>query len=288
MNTLFARGPSLQSRLYLALFMSVVLMAVDLRLDGFSSVRMYLSSLVSPLQYIANVPGELLNWTTQRVTSQQKLLEENSRLKSQHMIMSEALQRFNLLENENERLRALLGSPVRKDVRKMVAELMAVDNDPFSHQIVINKGAIDGVYEGQPVLDDNGVVGQVLHVASTNSRVLLISDFTHAIPVRVARNDVRAIASGSGQLNALILNHVPHSTDIVVGDLLFSSGLGHVFPEGYPVAKVSQIEHDESQPFATIVATPVAELDRIKYLLLLWPHDSPSEPVQKRVESDES
>lgn len=282
MNTLFARGPSLINRLILALVMSMVLMAVDIKMDGFNAVRMYLSSLVSPLQYIANLPGEMLNWTSQRITTQQKLVVENNQLRAEHMRMSEALQRVTFLENENSKLRALLGSPVRPEVKKMVAELMAVDNDPYSHQIVINKGAIDGVYEGQPVLDENGIVGQVLHVASTNSRVLLISDFTHAIPIRVVRNDVRAIASGSGQLNALLLDHVPHSTDIAVGDVLYSSGLGNVFPEGYPVARVSKIAHDESQPFATIVATPVAALDRIKYLLLLWTQDAPSQPVVKK------
>ena len=119
-------------------------------------------------------------------------------------------------------------------------------------------------------MDENGVVGQILHVGSTNSRVLLIADLTHAIPVRVARNNVRLIVSGNGRLDTLVINHVPHSSDIRVGDLLVSSGLGKVFPQGYPVARINAIEHDESQPFATISAEPVAKLDRLKYLLLLW------------------
>ncbi|MDN4501946.1 rod shape-determining protein MreC [Alteromonadaceae bacterium BrNp21-10] len=279
MNTIFSRGPSLQNRLYIAIFLSVALMVMDLRMDSFKAIRVYLNSLVSPLQYMANVPGEMLSWSAQRLLSHQNLIEENNRLKSQHLLMSEALQRFNLLQRENDQLRALLDSPVREGVKKMVAELMAVDNDPYSHQIVINKGAIHGVFKGQAVLDENGVVGQVLRVGTTTSRVLLISDFTHAIPVRVERNSVRAIASGSGQLNALSLNHVPHSTDIQVGDLLFSSGLGNVFPQGYPVARVTVIKRDETRPFATIIAQPIAALDRIKYLLLLWTVESPLQPV---------
>ena len=147
---------------------------------------------------------------------------------------------------------------------------MAVDNNPYSHQIVINKGAINGVFEGQPVLDDKGIVGQIMQVSSTNSRVLLIADVTHAIPVRVARNNVRLIVSGSGSLDELLIQHVAHSSDLKIGDILISSGLGNIFPEGYPVATITSIIRDESRPFPQIRAKPIAQLDRLKYLLLLW------------------
>ncbi|AWL10796.1 Cell shape-determining protein MreC [Saliniradius amylolyticus] len=275
MNTIFARGPSLLSRLILASVLSVTLMVLDHKLDSFSSARVFLNSLVSPLQYMANMPGEMLSEASKALTTRQQLLDENARLTQANILMSEQLQRLNMLKKENDKLRRLLGSPVRQDVRKVVAELMAVDNNPYSHQIVINKGALQGVYEGQPVLDDKGVVGQVMQVGSTNSRVLLIADVTHGVPVQVMRNGVRAVVSGSGQIHSLILNHVPHSTDIREGDLLVSSGLGEVFPEGYPVARVKQVIRDESRPFAHIEAQPVAELDRLKYLLLLWPADAP-------------
>ena len=279
MNTIFARGPSLQSRLALSIVVSVILIFVDHRLDGFSGVKVYLNSLVSPLQYLASLPQQMLNASATQLQSHQQLLAENAELKLQATMMSEQLQRFNVLKTENERLRELLGSPVEEDVRKMVAELMAVDNNPFSHQIVIDKGAIHGVYEGQSVLDDRGIVGQILEVGTTNSRVLLIADVTHAIPVRIVRNNVRLIASGSGRLGELYLEHVPHSTDIQVGDVLTSSGLGNVFPEGYPAAKITSILRDESRPFAQVRAVPMAQLDRIKYLLLLWPEDAPKQPV---------
>ena len=267
----------MQNRLLLAVSLSLALMFFDHKLDSFSSVRTLLASLVSPIQYMANVPGQVLSWTAERITRQDQLLEENARLRRQHVLLSEAVQRVDMLQQENNQLRALLQSPVQIPVRKMVAELMAVDNDPYSHQIVINKGSIDGVYEGQPVLDESGVVGQILHVGTTNSRVLLIADLTHAIPVRVVRNNIRLIVSGSGQLNTLTLNHVPHSSDIRVGDLLVTSGLGNVFPPGYPVAKVAAIGHDESRPFASISAEPVAKLDRLKYLLLVWPQNKDEE-----------
>ena len=279
MNTIFTRGPSLQIRLALALFFSLVLIFVDHKLDGFASTKVYLNSLVSPLQYLASLPEQMLSASASRLTSHQRLLEQNRELTRQATRMSEQLQRFNILKAENDRLRTLLGSPVRAGMEKMVAELMAVDNNPFSHQIVIDKGAIHGVYEGQSVLDDRGIVGQIMEVGTTNSRVLLIADVTHAIPLRIARNNVRLIATGAGQLDELFLEHVPHSSEIQVGDVLVTSGLGNVFPEGYPVAKITSIVRDESRPFAQVSASPMAQLDRIKYLLLLWPENAPQKPV---------
>jgi len=270
MDTIFTRGPSLNNRLTLALVLSLVLLFVDHKLDGFKSTRVYLNSLMSPIQYIANLPGLFLSESAQRLTSQEDLLEENARLTNQMLMMSEQLQRFEVLNNDNKALRNLLEAPVRPDYQKMVTELMAVDKNPYSQQIVINKGAIDGVYLSQPVLDEQGIVGQIMEVGSTNSRVLLIADVTHAVPVRSLRNDIRFIATGSGALGELYLEHVPHSVDIKEGDVLISSGLGNVFPEGYPVAIVSRVIRDESRPFARVIAKPSAQLDRLRYLLLLW------------------
>ena len=157
----------------------------------------------------------------------------------------------------------------------MVAELISVDSDPFSHQILINKGALDGVYNGQPVINDLGVIGQVLHVGSTTSRVLLITDSSHGLPVRVLRNDLRAIANGGGELDRLELRNLPRNTDIQVGDLLVTSGLGGRFPEGYPVATVTRADYVEGKPFAQVEAKPLVPLDRLRYMLLLWTDKRP-------------
>lgn len=284
MNEVFARGPSLLTRLCLVLILSAGAMVIDTKVENISTLRTYLTSFVSPLQYIADLPGALLDWSASRFTSRQSMLEENERLTSQITLMNEKLQRFVVLEDENRSLRKILDAPMRSDMHRMIAELMAVDNNPYSHQIVINKGAIDDVFEGQSVLDDTGIVGQVVEVGTTNSRVLLISDIIHAIPVRNSRNDIRMIASGTGVLNELSLNHVAHSGDIQEGDLLVSSGLGNIFPEGYPVATVNKIIRDESKPFALITATPSAQLDRLKYLLLLWPADSAPDDALSPVE----
>jgi rod shape-determining protein MreC len=282
---MFSRGPSLQSRLALGLFLSVALILFDHKLNGFGTTRVYLNSLVSPLQYLANLPGEMLNASASRLVSHERLFSENAQLTHDAMLMSEKLQRLTFLQKENERLRRLLNAPVNNHTERLVAELMAVDNNPYSHQIVINKGAIHGVFEGQPVLDDKGIVGQIQQVSSTNSRVLLLADVTHAIPVRVARNNVRLVVAGSGSLRELFIPHVPHSNELKVGDLLLSSGLGNVFPEGYPVATISSIVRDESRPFAQVLATPIAQLDRLKYMLVLWSNQQSNNKTVVEVES---
>ncbi|WP_133469823.1 rod shape-determining protein MreC [Paraglaciecola marina] len=270
MNLMFSKGPSLPNRLVLGLLLSVFLILFDHKLNGFATTRVYLNSFVSPLQYLANLPGELLSVSASRLVSHEQLFKENAQLTREALLMSEQLQKFRFLEAENDRLRSLLNSPVKNNTHREVAELMAVDNNPYSLQIIINKGTLNDVYESQPVLDDKGIVGQIMQVGSTNSRVLLITDVTHALPVRVARNNVRLIVSGTGSLNELIIQHVPHSTDLNEGDLLLSSGLGRVFPEGYPVAEITSIVSDEGRPFLQVKAKPIAQLDRLKYLLLLW------------------
>lgn len=279
MNLIFKSGPSLPQRLSLALLCSILLIVMDSRLNSFGQVRVFLNTLVSPIQYIATLPGDGLNWAFNQMSTRRVLLSENEALKRENVLMQENLQRYELILKENDELRALLGSPVREDSSKMITELMAVDNNPYSHQIIVDKGAIHGVYEGQPVLDVSGIVGQVQQVASTNSRVLLIADITHAVPTRVMRNGVRVIATGTGDLSYLSVQHMPHSADLVEGDVLVSSGLGGVFPEGYPVATITSVVRDESRPFAQIKAKPVAQLDRLKYLLLLWPANAPKRPI---------
>ena len=275
MKPIFGRGPSLQLRLFLAVIISVAAIVADSRFGVFSHVRVYLSSLVSPLQYIANAPGTLLDTMSTQVQTRADLIEQTKQQEQQLFTLRSRLLKMDQLEHENQRLRELLGSPVHKESRKMVAELLSVDSDPFSHQVLINKGALDGVYNGQPVINDQGVVGQVLHVGSTTSRVLLITDSSHGIPVRVLRNDLRAIASGSGELDKLELRNLPRNTDVQVGDLLVTSGLGGRFPEGYPVATVTRSDYVEGKPFAQIEAKPLVALDRLRYLLLLWTNKKP-------------
>lgn len=270
MKPMFGRGPSIQLRLIFALVSSLLFIFLDPSQVYLQTLRNGLNTLVSPIFYMANLPSAALESGSTLLTTRQQLLDKNAWLTQQHMQDSEKLVRLEHLERENNRLRLLLESPLRQDARKMVTEVLRVDADPSRLLVTVNRGASQGVFVGQPILDDRGIVGQVVEVAQTISRVLMIADTTHAIPVRVARNDVRSIAVGSGALERLLLQHVPHSTDIKVGDKVVTSGLGGRFPEGYPVGEVAEVDQDLSRPFTKVVIKPEAQLDRLRYLLLIW------------------
>lgn len=271
MKPMFNRAPALRVRLVVAVVASLALLSAERLFPYTEQLRFGIAALGSPLQHLANAPRNLLDYLYEEFASRQRLIAENDELRRQHLLNSEQLQLFAQLRQENNRLRRLLGSVERVDVRKVVAEVFAVTSDPFRLQVVIDKGSFDGVYEGQPVLDERGVVGQVVSVGPTTSRVLLIADDMHAVPVRIYRNDVRAIAVGSGSLDRVTLQYLPHSTDVRVGDLLVASGLGGRFPEGYPVARVTNVDRNDHSSFVRVDAVPEASLDRLRYLLLLWP-----------------
>jgi rod shape-determining protein MreC len=249
---------------------SLVLMTVDHRQHHLENVRSALSFVVSPLQYLLGVPIGVGHWVGEALSSRESLEQENAALRSQHLLQSAGLQKMAALEAENERLRALLDSSVKVGERVVVAELLEVDFDPFSQEIVINKGSRDGVTLGQSIVDAEGVMGQVVHVAPFTSTAMLLTDPSHAIPVAVNRNGLRAIAMGTGAADRLDIPHLPLNADIQVGDLLVSSGLGGRFPPGYPVAVVKKVERNPGQPFADVTASPTAHLEQSREVLLVW------------------
>ncbi|ELV8647229.1 rod shape-determining protein MreC [Vibrio fluvialis] len=273
MKPIFGRGPSLQLRLFFAVVLSASLMLADSRLGAFSHVRFLLNSLVAPIQYAADLPRSMFDGFYENFNSRQQLMESNRVLKRDVLTLKSDLILLDQYREENQRLRKLLGSSFVRDEKKVVTEVMAVDTSPYRHQVVIDKGRVDGVYEGQPVINEKGIVGQVTFVAAHNSRVLLLIDPNNAIPVQNIRNDIRVIASGNGQTDEIQLEHIATSTDIEVGDLLVTSGLGGVYPEGYPVAYVSEVDKDTRREFASIKAKPVVDFDRLRYLLLIWPNE---------------
>jgi rod shape-determining protein MreC len=273
MNPIFGAGPSLPLRISLALVLSFITITYDVYTESSKQIRGYLNTLVSPIQYLASLPEEMLDATSDYAATKQSLLEENQKLRELQLIQNEKLQRFGLLVSENAKLRSLLKTNARVEADKTVAEIMAVASNPFSQYVLLDKGTADDVYQSQPVLDDLGVVGQINSVGTTTSRVILITDQTHAIPVRVLRNDVRGILNGTGDLNSMELINLPHGTDIKIGDQLITSGLGQIFPDGYPVAEIIEIEPDTSKPFMKVTAKPIAKLDRLKHVLLLWQND---------------
>lgn len=270
MISMFEKTVSLQLRLFVAVLLSIVLIFGDKYTQGGENIRTSLNTLVSPLIYVANLPYEIFSLSAKNLHTREQLLTENEALKKKQVLQSEQIQQYDFLVKENQKLRALLGSSVKHSNRKIIAQVLSVHSNPYSHQVVINRGTTDGLSESQAVIDDMGLVGQLTKVGSTTSRVLLITDTTHATPVRILRNDVRTVVEGIGKINVLKLSHVPHSLDVRIGDVLVTSGLGGTFPEGYPVAVITEITRDEGQPFAQVFAEPIAQLDRIRLLVVLW------------------
>ena len=273
MKPIFSRGPSLQLRLFLAVIAAIGLIVADSRLGTFVKIRNYMDTAVSPFYFLANGPRKVLDSVSETLATRQQLELENRALRQELLLKNSDILLLGQFKQENARLRELLGSPLRQDEHKMITQVISTGSDPYSDQVFIDKGSDNGVYEGQPVISDKGVVGQVVAVAKVTSRVLLICDASHALPIQVLRNDIRVIAAGSGCADDLQLEHLPNNTDIRVGDVLVTSGLGGRFPEGYPVAVVSSVKVDNQRAYTVIQARPTAGLQRLRYLLLLWGAD---------------
>lgn len=245
-------------------------MVTDARFDYLKPVRSELALVLSPLYEVAGFPLRAWEGVSDQFSSRTELMAENERLKAEQLLLQRRLQKLAALTEQNVRLRELLNSAALVDDKVLVGELIGVDPNPYTHRIIIDKGAKDGVFVGQPVLDASGLMGQVVEVMPYSARVLLLTDVTHSIPVQVNRNGLRAIAVGTGNPERLELRYVADTADIKEGDLLVSSGLGQRFPAGYPVATVSKVIHDSGQPFAVVRAIPTAKLNRSRYMLLVF------------------
>jgi rod shape-determining protein MreC len=246
------------------------LMILDRREQHLDRVRQGLSVLVYPVRVLVDAP--ISGWANLRTNfaSRKALVAENEDLKRDRLNSEFRLQRLAALEMENARLRQLLDSQARVGTRALIAEILAVDLDPYRQRFDLNRGLVDGVYVGQAVIDAQGIVGQVVRVGPLTAEAVLITDADHAVPVSVNRNGLRTIAVGTGDSGRLLLPYLPNNAKIEEGDLLVSSGLGGVFPAGYPVGRVTEVRVRPDKNFAEIIAEPAAALDRDREVLLVW------------------
>jgi rod shape-determining protein MreC len=263
-------GFSMGARFLLLAVVCIALMLLDRRDQHLVRVRQALSVVVYPVRVLVDLPFS--TWASLRDTfaTRDALIDENRQFRRDRLETEGRLQRLDALEAENARLRELLDSTARIGNRALVAEILAVRPPPYQQRIDLNRGLVDGVYVGQALIDAQGVVGQIVRVGPLTSEAVLITDPDHAVPVSVNRNGVRTIAYGTGDSGRLRLPHLTNNADVVVGDLLISSGLGGVFPAGYPVGRVLDVQRRPDQAFAEIVAEPVSALDRDREVLLVW------------------
>ncbi len=267
---IIGRGPPLGATFLTLAIAAIALMVADQRYDQLTRVRAWLSAAVYPVQVVVDLPFRAWDWVSGSFADRSRLRQENLELNARLRLANLQLQRFAALEDENRRLRDMRENSAGVAERVLVASILNVDLDPFRHRVLLDKGAADGVFKGQAVLDAEGIFGQVAQVHARTAEVILISDAEHAIPVQSNRSGLRTIAVGTGDSKRLSLPFVTVEADLKQGDLLLSTGMGGVFPPGYPIAEVTRVVRDASTTFALVDARPTARLDRDREVLLVW------------------
>ena len=269
------RIPALGLRLLGLIVISILLMYFDQRDNHLDTVRKAIGVAVHPVRVVVDAPVRFWSWLGESTTSRTDMILELDRLKAEQLLTNARLQKLSSLEAENARLRAMMDARAQVRDRTRVAEIMSVDANPYSHSLVIDVGTQDGVSDGQALVDAAGVVGQVIEAGLLTSQAMLISDPDHALPVEVNRNGLRTIVVGTGEIDQLLLPFVVNNADIIVGDLLVTSGLGGAFPAGYPVAVVQSVSRNPHEPYAVVSAKPSASLGQVREVLLIFSAPSP-------------
>jgi len=245
-------------------------MYVELSKPWLTPFRSSVATVLSPVYFLAELPWQSSRFVDETFSTREQLQNRAIVLERRVLELSQASQQYLTVREENARLRALLGSRARLGRDVLVAEIVGVVPGADRHELVIDKGHADGIKDTLAVIDEYGMVGQVVETARSSSRVLLVSDPSHALPVQIVRNNIRGIISGTGRLDVLQLDYVPDSADIREGDILVSSGLAGRFPSGYPVGVVSAVTSGQGEAFAQVQVRPSAQLDRSRHVLVLF------------------
>jgi len=261
------------------ILLSIVLMFMDQFGHYVPRIRSAMELAIEPVFHVAGWPSKAFQSLELRTRKHSELVAENQQLIQQLLKVSGSVQTQAALQQENQRLRDLLGATRGRAYLYQFAEIQRVDLDPFSHKIWINRGDKQDVVVGQAVIDGLGIVGQVEDVHRHFSTVRLISDPDHALPVQINRTGLRTVAFGSGETSHLLMPNVPLQADVSPGDLIVTSGLGDRFPPGFPVGEVERVERDSGGTFATVYMRPFAALDRGREVLLIEPQWA-VEPMQ--------
>ncbi|SDB95164.1 rod shape-determining protein MreC [Acinetobacter marinus] len=271
MQTIITRQPPSVRSFVLAVMLCFVTMFINWRFPQvIQPVRDVLKAAYFPIYAVANYPVLSGDWMKLQLKSEQSLRRENIALRAELSQAKVRLQKLSELSAENTRLRGLVDTPLIIDGRMLITEIIGVDPNPLNHIIIINKGSSDQLQEGQTVLDDQGIMGQIIAVYPHSSRVMLLSDKESALSVRIDRTGMRSIISGKGDYGELEMQYVPTSADVKVGDLVYSSGLGERYPAGYLVGTVKKVQRQHSGEFAQILVKPAAQLSSGHNVVVLF------------------
>ena len=267
---MFQRGPGLGFKTTLIALLALGIWFADQRDAAFlSPVRGSVDRLLQPVRWLGTVP-EWFSSIAEDFRSNRQLAAENQALRETQLKSQAELLRLEALEAENRRIRQLMASSSALEQKVLIAEIVSNSQDPYRHQITLNKGTRDGVYFGQAIVDAYGVMGQVIRVNPTSSTALLVTDPGHGIPVEINRTGLQTVARGGGNGRVLTLPFLPGNADVKVGDLLVSSGLDGRFPSGYPVGEIFDVRKTTGEHFMEASAYPSARLNQGRQALLVW------------------
>jgi rod shape-determining protein MreC len=270
-SKLFNKGPSLLSKLLLLTFISIILMGVDFRFHYLKEIRQFTNVFTKPLHAVLNLPNDIYNVATQYFSNQSHLILENETLKLDIDRLKADLQRLDFIDQENDQLRNLLEVRNTHKFKTEAVSIIYSRFDPFNQKIIIDGGQNKDFQPGQPVIDALGLVGQISSVFPETSEVILIIDKKMSVPIQIQRNGLRAITNGNGQNETISLSYLPNSVDVMKGDILKTSGIDTIYPEGIAVAEVLEINHDPKLPFAKIICKPLSAIRNHSHVLVVTP-----------------
>jgi rod shape-determining protein MreC len=292
---LFKQGASARAKMLVCACISIALLLFDSRLGALAMVRQVVGTVLYPLQVVAMMPRDALVGMGSYFSTLSALERQVRDLKTRQIAMAQTLQQAQLTAAENAQLRKLLEAREKVPGKTMLAEILYDARDVFTRKVILNRGTQQDVRAGLPVIDNQGVVGQVTRVFPFTAEVTLLTDKEQAIPVQVLRNGLRSVAYGRGQSGNLDLRFMAPNADVVVGDILITSGIDGIYPAGLAVARVTQVENSANGMFGRVVCQPLAGIERNTQLLILMslpdlpprpPEEDTSKPAKKKKDKD--
>lgn len=257
--------------------LAIALLVVDARYQTLSTVRQVIGTTLYPVQRVVLWPRDAVAQLSEFLSTQSALQNEVDRLRLERLELSQGLIVAQQREAENAQLRRLLDARARLSVKSVHAEILYDTRDPFSQRVVINRGSQHGLKPGMPVVDERGVLGQVVRTFPMTAEVSLVTDRDLSIPVQVLRSGLRAVAYGGPQISRMEVRFMAANADVVSGDILVSSGIDGVYPAGIPVAKVESVIRGNG-PFASITCVPTASVAGTPHVLVLLTDPDSSRP----------
>jgi rod shape-determining protein MreC len=246
-------------------------MGIDFRSHYLKNIRQATNFLYKPFHVAFNFPNSIYTFTTEYLSNQSHLIHENELLKFDIDRLKADLQRLDFLDQENNQLKNLLEVKNSKKFKTEAVSIIYSRFDPFNQKIIIDGGQNKNFQAGQPVIDALGLVGQISNVFPETSEVTLLIDKRMSVPIQIQRNGLRAITNGDGQSEMILISYLPSSVDVIQGDILRTSGIDTIYPEGLAVAEIVEINHDPKLPCAKIICKPIASIRNHTHLLVVKP-----------------